>query len=181
MAAGNGYTYGDICNTIYKAPGGTVDAWQYLHDTLSFVIEIGSNEKRPPESQILQSVDECEESTWVFIEALLPDVDPNMGNDDDGDEDEDEGDDDNGDDDADDGDASDVTSSDDHGAGEDSSESDGGEASSPGGGDSPHAADDGCGCTSPGGPSGWGAMGVVGLLSLVAWGRSAGRRPFKTA
>ena len=83
MAQAAGYQlYGDICTTIYPANGGTVDAWYDLHGTMATVIEVGASSKMPPESQLGSHQTACANATWVFLDSLLPDVDPNDDDDD---------------------------------------------------------------------------------------------------
>jgi MYXO-CTERM domain-containing protein len=85
MAQAAGYgIYGSICEQIYPATGGTVDAWYTLHQTLAVVIEVAGT-KMPSQGEIPSRIEETSAATWVFLESLLPSEDP-TGDDDDDDE-----------------------------------------------------------------------------------------------
>lgn len=74
-----GYAAGPIWSTIYVAPGNTTDHNYLHHKMLAIVIEIGGGDKSPPISKIPQKAKEVEEATWIFVEALMPQTDPEEG------------------------------------------------------------------------------------------------------
>jgi hypothetical protein len=71
MAKSSGYIHGPTATTIYLAAGVTLDAWYYLHNTLSMTIEIGANSKIPDESEISKHVDANEDALYQYVEYFI--------------------------------------------------------------------------------------------------------------
>lgn len=73
MAAGNGYLWGDVCNTIYQASGMSQDGYYHRYRTLSFAIETGASAKKPPEAEIEPITEECAGAAWALIDYVIDD------------------------------------------------------------------------------------------------------------
>lgn len=69
MSEENHYTYGNIADTIYIAPGSSADYYYWKMGSTAFAIEIGQS-KIPNPSEIPAYVTSQEESLWRFIESF---------------------------------------------------------------------------------------------------------------